>query len=140
MYLNQNSRKLKHRLDGFLLIELMVIIFMSIFLIGLASHWQGLIIQSRHEALNRLKMAATVRNLIERMQADSSLMNAGNHEEGDITMHWKTEPIISNELDKQLPFVEQPLPFQLVSIEASWQGSDKKNRTHFVTGFMDAET
>ncbi len=138
MCLNQSK---KHRLDGFLLIELMVIILMSSFLIGVATHWQGLIIQSRHGALNRLKMTATVRNLIEQMQTDRSLVSAGKHEEGDIAMHWRTEPIINNELDKQLPFIKQPLPFQLVCIEASWQGSDgKKNRTEFVTGFMDAET
>jgi type II secretory pathway pseudopilin PulG len=130
----------KHRSDGFLLIELLIVIALSVFLFGLTAYWQGLIIQTRHEALNRLKIITTVRNLIEEMQRDYDLISKGSRQENEVLIKWQITQLVTKELS--LPFILKQSPsFKLIDIEVLSRSYDGNSHTmHFVTGITNAET
>jgi len=130
---------LKDRPEGFLLVELLVIMAVSILLFGVAAHQHGLIIQTRQLALNRLTLAAQIRNAVERIQSEQ-LTRQGNWQEDQTTIKWHTAPFACDHVS--LPSnLKPPKNFKPMTVEASMAGSYARPLSiQLVTGVFDAES
>ncbi|MEX0940700.1 MAG: hypothetical protein WDZ41_05040 [Candidatus Babeliales bacterium] len=135
---NQVSSKEVTGIDGFLLIDFIVVFLGVLTAISIAMAWLGSIVSWQTDALKRFEAVSFFSSLAERLSYDSELLNKKFFQERDIKFTWKVEQPVLHEIDDFL-FIKQPVKqFKIVYIKAEWQGANKKpSFAEFNTGIFD---
>ncbi len=123
-------RRLGHKLGAFLLLELLAALLVVTALFTVLVYWQGVIIDWRSDALERLQAITLARSTCERLVTDRSLIGQNQLHEGAIQLTWQQKKMIVLELSKYLPGVKQPLSsLSLITMKATWNGCRGNRQT-----------
>jgi len=127
---------LKRPSEGFLLMELLIALILGLIFISVTTYWKGLIIDTRTEATQRLEMLQKVRRIFSSIEEDNSLLYKLSDMNGTVDCAWRLEPVFIKEVKYQLPTIQQPVNFKMVSMKADWSVNKHKRSAEFITGII----
>lgn len=122
--------------EGFLLIELVYALVLSLMLYGVGVYWKHGIITTQQESITRLQALNTAHEVLERMISDHIFVKKGRYAEQQNIVAWDLERVIVDEIRQQLPPVLQPSSFRLVKLKVTWPGNNTKRSAELISGII----